>query len=71
MITPRRVNWTAGELRVGAGQRSTSRSQHNQDAGGKSGQARDEMHPSEREEVEVHSRAPAGPSGCPIIEYCI
>jgi len=45
------------------------RSQQNQHADGKGGQARDEMHPSEWEEVEVHGRAPAGPIGCPIIEY--
>jgi hypothetical protein len=35
------------------------RPQHDQSADGKGEQARDEMHPSEREEVEIHNRVPA------------
>jgi hypothetical protein len=36
---------------------SAFRSQQNEEAGGNGDEARDEMHPSEREEVEVHGCA--------------
>jgi hypothetical protein len=39
--------------------RGAFRPQQNQHADGKGGQARDEMHSSEREQAEVHGRASA------------